>query len=251
MNIRSFVFFKIKTVLQIVWCTVFLLLPFFSYGYDNELNDLRPYVGSDWIQIKDDKRHQIKAFIRREENKTFRSFKVEILLNANLKTLSNVLLDFDNYHKWYWRVQQLNLLKKNSDTHYILYVVHDVPYQLPDLDVVLDATVEPQNTHKNYLTIKVAAKPDYLPTRPPFKRMIAEDMSIKITPIGKNKTLMEIQGYFEVANTVLPTWAANMIQRSAPYTVCLQLKRMTTLAEYANAKSEANFPIYEFDELGK
>lgn len=250
MNMRSLCFFKFKMVQQIVYCTI-LLFPFLSHGYDNELNELRPYIGSDWIQIKDDKRHQIKAFIRREENKSFRSFKVEMLLNSDLKTLSNVLLDFDNFYKWYWKLKTIDVLKKISDKHYILYFVHDVPYQLPDLDVVLDATVEPQNLHKNYLTIKVAAHPNYLPERPPFKRMIAEDMSIRITPVGKDKTLMEIQGYFEVANTVLPTWAANMIQRSAPYTVCLQLKRMTTLPEYINRKSEVDFPIYEFDELGK
>lgn len=249
MNIRSFLFVFRKTVQHLICCTV--LLSSLAYGYDNELNELRPYIGSNWIQIKDDKRHQIKAFIRREENKSFRSFKVEMILNSDLKTLSNVLLDFDNFYKWYWRLKTIDVLKKISDKHYILYIVHDVPYQLPDLDVVLDATVEPQNLHKNYLTIKVAARPNYLPERPPFKRMIAEDMSIRITPIAKDKTLMEIQGYFEVESSVLPTWAANMIQRSAPYTVCLQLKRMTTLPEYINRKSEVDFPIYEFDELAK
>ena len=165
--------------------------------------------------------------------------------------MSNVLLDFSNYHKWYWKLKEIEVLKKISDRHYILYIVHDVPYQLPDLDVVLDAVVEPQNAQKHYLTIKVSARSDYLPERPPLKRMIAEDMSIRITPIAKDKTLMEVQGYFEVESSILPTWAANMIQRSAPYMVCTQLKKMTTIPEYINRKSELDFPIYEFEDLNK
>lgn len=34
------------------------------------------------------------------------------MLNANLTTLSNVLLDFPNYHKWYWKAKDVQLLKK-------------------------------------------------------------------------------------------------------------------------------------------
>jgi len=218
-----------------------------SNADDEDLKSLRPTLGVEWIQVHNDKRHEIKAYIRREENKPFRSFKAEIILNANLTTLSNVLLDFPNYHKWYWKAKDVQLLKKVSPTRYLIYLIHDIPYELPDLDIILDAVIEPQTAHKNYLTIKVSALPDYLPERPPLRRMSAEDMSIRITPIGKDKTLMEIQGYFEVTNTILPARAANMIQRSAPYTVCLQLKRMTNLPEYIHKKPDIGFPIYEFE----
>ena len=79
---------------------------------DEDLKSLRPTLGVEWIQVHNDKRHEIKAYIRREENKPFRSFKAEIMLNANLTTLSNVLLDFPNYHKWYWKAKDVQLLKK-------------------------------------------------------------------------------------------------------------------------------------------
>lgn len=237
-----------KTTCLLPISMLFLCVSHISYASDEELNALRPSLGLEWVQVNDDKRHEVKTYIRHEENKPFRSFKAEILLNANLRTLANVLLDFSNYHKWYWRAHNVQLLKKLSATHYIIYLIHDTPYNLPDLDVILEAIVEPQTHTKNYLSIKVSALPNYLPERPPLKRMVAEDMSIRITPIAQDKTLLEVQGYFEVTNTILPIWAANMIQRSAPYTVCVQLKKMTMMPEYINQKPDLNFPIYEFED---
>lgn len=96
----------------------------------------------------------------------------------------------------------MQLLKKVSHTHFILYIVHDVPYNLPDLDVILEATVEPQSINKPHITVKVAALPNHLPLKPPLQRMIAEDMRIRITPIANNKVQLEATGYFDAGGTV-------------------------------------------------
>lgn len=214
-----------------------------------EIDELRPRIGQEWVQVQNDKRHNIRAYIRHEEHKRYRSFKADIILDTNIKTLANVLLDFDNYTKWYWRATQAQLLKKVSPTHFIFYIVHDVPYNIPNLDVILDATVEPQTINKPYITVKVAALPNYLPLKPPLQRMIAEDMSIRITPIAHNQILMEVHGYFEAPNNVLPVWAANIIQRTAPYTVLSQLKKMTLQEHYQKNNTPIGFPVYEYEEL--
>ena len=117
--------------------------------------------------------------------------------------------------------------------------MHDAPYKIPDLDVILDAVVEPQSASQSAITIKVSALPDYLPLKPSLKRMVAEDMSVRITPLPNNRVHLEVQGYLEVANTVLPTWAANMIQRTAPYAVLTQLKKMANLEHYQKAYDES------------
>ncbi|MBK7299141.1 MAG: hypothetical protein IPI79_01225 [Moraxellaceae bacterium] len=59
--------------------------------------------------------------------------------------------------------------QKHSPTHFIIYIVHDAPYNIPDLDVILDAVVEPQSASQSAITIKVSALPDYLPLKPIFK----------------------------------------------------------------------------------
>ncbi len=215
---------------------------------NNELDELRPRLGSEWIQVQNDKRNNIRAYIRHEDDKTFRSFKADMILDADIKTLAAVMLDFENYIKWYWRTQHSELLNKKSATHFVLYIVHDTPYNIPDLDVILDASVTPQSAQQPSITIKVSALPDYLPPKPPLQRMAAEDMSIRITPLSKERVHIEVQGYFEVRNLVLPVWAANMIQRTAPYNVLTQLKKMAMMEHYQNSNIGIGFPIYNYEE---
>ncbi|MBK7299142.1 MAG: hypothetical protein IPI79_01230 [Moraxellaceae bacterium] len=51
-----------------------------------------------------------------------------------------------------------------------------------------------------------------------------------------------------MANTVLPTWAANMIQRTAPYAVLTQLKKMANLEHYQKANTPIGFAVYNHEE---
>lgn len=214
----------------------------------NELEELRPHLGNEWLQIQNDKRNDIRTYIRHEDDKPFRSFKADMRLDVNLKTLASVMLDFDNYTKWYWKTRTSKLLKKHSPTHFIIYIVHDAPYNIPNLDVILDAVVEPQSASQSAITIKVSALPDYLPLKPPLHRMAAEDMSIKVTPLPNERVHIEVQGYFEVRNHVLPLWAANMIQRTAPYAVLTQLKKMANLEHYQKANTPIGFAVYNHEE---
>ena len=215
---------------------------------NNELDELRPRLGNEWVQVQNDKRNNIRAYIRHEDDKSFRSFKADMILDADIKTLAAVMLDFDNYIKWYWRTQHSELLNKKSATHFVLYIVHDAPYNIPDLDVILDATVTPQSAQQAAITIKVSALPDYLPPKPPLQRMAAEDMSIRVTPLSKERVHIEVQGYFEIRDHVLPVWAANMIQRTAPHNVLNQLKKMAEMQHYQQSNVAIGFPIYNYEQ---
>lgn len=229
----------------------YFLLILCSYSHivvANEIDELRAKLGNEWIQVQNDTRNSIRTYIRREDDKSFRSFKADMILNTDIKTLAAVLLDFDNYTKWYWRTQHSKLLSKKSATHFIIYIVHDAPYNIPDLDVILEATVTPQNAQQSTITINVSALPDYLPLNPTLHRMAAEDMSVRITPLSKERVHIEVQGYFELHNHTLPIWAANTIQRTAPYHVLTQLKKMASLEHYQNKHIEIGYPIYNYDE---
>lgn len=230
----------------ILWCLYYCTTSVSAFAA-SELEGLRPYLGNEWVQVHNDKRNQIKAYIRQEDDKAFRSFKANMTLNTNVKTLANILLDFDNYTKWYWKTQTSQLVKQLSPTHFVVYIVHDLPYKLPSFDVVLDGVIEPQTATQNYLSIKVTALPNYLPLQPPLKRMVAEDMSVRITPLSKERIYLEVQGYFEAPSNILPLWAANMIQRTAPYSVLTQLKKMADLEHYQKADTPIGFPIYDYE----
>ena len=90
------------------------------------------------------------------------------------------------------------------------------------------------------MTLKVTAVPSMLPENPPLVRIVAEEMTIQFTPIATNKVEMSIEGYFDPGG-VAPAWAANFVQRRAPYAVLLALQRMTEKDEYLKAKTTLPF----------
>ena len=43
----------------------------------DDLDELQDKLGNEWVQVKNDRRHSMKTFVKQEDGKRFRSFKVE------------------------------------------------------------------------------------------------------------------------------------------------------------------------------
>lgn len=233
--------------LAALYCAFLLILGSASAYAESDLDDLRSHLGREWVLMKNDRMRNIKTYARLEDGKRYRSFKVEAVLDTSVDALAHVLLDFEGYTRWYWKTRESRLVQQKSPTEFIVYMVHEAPYGLPDRDVVLQGVVEPQSRTKRALTLKVSALPEHLPAKPPLIRMPAEDMSVKFSPLPNNKVQLEAEGYFDAGGTV-PAWAANFVQRSAPYSVVLGLQRMVSLDEYRASKKNLAFPIYNFED---
>ncbi len=226
-----------------------LMVPFFAlsvsasaFAADDELDELQTKMGNEWILVKNDQRHAIKTYAKQEDGKRFRSFKVEATIDSTMEAGVRVLLDAENYTKWYWEVEESHMLKRASDTEYYIYLKHRAPYGLPDRDVILHAIVEPQTKTKNYITLRVKADPTFIPEKPPLVRMPAEDMVVTYTPLGNNKVRIEGEGYVDPGGKV-PTWANNYVQRNAPYSILIGLIRMMGNDTYRRSKVPMPFPI--------
>ncbi len=224
--------------------TVLLAAPPVLHAADeqDDLDELQTKLGNEWVMVKNDKLRNIKTFAKQEDGKRYRSFKVEASLDGDVATGARVMLDFENYGKWYWEVMDSKLLKRVSPTEYYMYMIHRAPGGLPNRDVILHAVVEPQAKGKNYLLLRVKAVPDYIEQKPPLVRMPAEDMTVKFTPQKEGKVLIEAEGYVDPGGKV-PTWAINFIQRSAPYSILVGMQRMLRTDEYRNARTPLPFPI--------
>lgn len=209
---------------------------------DDNLSDLRTQLGDQWVLQKNDRRANIKTWIKQEDNKKYRSFKVEATLNGDMQTFARVLLDADSYSKWYWEVTDSKLLHQASPTEYYIYLKHRAPVGQPDRDVILHASVEPQTNDNSSMMVQVRSAPSFIAEKPNLVRMPAEDMSIKLTPLPGNRIQLEAEGYVDPGGTV-PNWAINFIQRSAPYSIILGLQRMMNKSEYAKSKEALPFPI--------
>lgn len=212
---------------------------------ERDLDDFRAEAArNEWRLSKNDKRHEIKVYVKNEEGKNIRSFRVEALFDAPLEVITRVQSDVDNYIRWYFETLESKLLKKVSDKEFIFYLVHDAPIGMPDRDVVIKATIEPMTAKKPFVVIKMVSIPDYIPARPPYVRMIAENYVVKFTPQGKDKTLLESEGFIDPGG-VSPSWAVNYVQGKGPYTNMMGMRRMITLPQYRDAKTPLPFTFVE------
>ena len=199
---------------------------------------------NEWRLHKSDKRHNIQVYVKNEEGQAVRSFRVEAVLEAPVETLARIQFDIDSFPRWYFAVTEAKLLKKISDREYIFYMVHDAPVGTPDRDVILKVTIDPMTKKQPYVFLKFDALPDYLPVRPPFVRMQAENYTVKWTPIDKNTTRIEVDGYVDPGG-ITPAWAINFVQRTAPYTTMVGLARMLQLPYYRDSKESIGFSYME------
>jgi hypothetical protein len=212
---------------------------------ERDLDDFRAEAArNEWRLSKSDKLHQIKVYVKNEEGKNIRSFRVEAMLDAPLDVVARVQADVDSYIRWYFAVLEVKLLKKVSDKEFIFYMVHDAPIGTPDRDVILKATIEPMTTKKPFVVVKMTSIPDYAPARPPYVRMTAENYVVKLTPQGKDKTLLESEGFIDPDGTA-PSWAVNFVQGKGPYTNMMGMQRMINLPQFRDAKTPIPYTFVE------
>ncbi|MDO9177499.1 MAG: hypothetical protein Q7U16_04105 [Agitococcus sp.] len=213
---------------------------------NDDLDDLRTsnIARDEWRLIKQDRAHDIQAYDKRDFGKSLRAFKVDYEVETTLDDIARVYFDFENYRKWFYQVQEAKLIKKVSATEFYYYIVHRAPPTLPDRDAIIHAVIEPYSTKRGYALLTLKSIPKYLPEKPPLVRMIAEDMTVKWTPIGNGKIRGVVEGYIDPGG-VAPSWAINFIQSRAPYQTALGFQRV--LKQMAGEESKEK-PVFSLTD---
>ncbi|HNJ85835.1 MAG TPA: hypothetical protein PKU92_04545 [Agitococcus sp.] len=199
---------------------------------------------NEWVLVKKDKLKNITTWAKREDGKSIRSFRVEMIVDADLETLARIHFDVENIKRWFWETKESRLLKKVNDKEYYFYQVYNAPLTVPDRDSIVHVTVEPFTAKKGYMVLKLTASPDFMPEQPGKTRVAAQNYYIKFTPIDKNTTRLESEGYIDPGG-IIPAWTINFVQRSAPYVSMLGLARMVQLPYYRESKESMDFTYME------
>lgn len=229
---------------RIAQISLLALLSVNVFAASDDLDDLRSskIAQDEWRLIKQDRAHDIQAYDKRDFGKNLRAFKVDYEVETSLDDIARVYFDFDNYRKWFYQVQEAKLLKKVSATEFYYYIVHRAPPTLPDRDAIIHATIEPYTTKRGYALLTLKSIPNYMPDKPPLVRMVAEDMTVKWTPIGGGKIKGVVEGYIDPGG-VAPSWAINYIQSRAPYQTALGFQRVLKKLAGEGAKEKPFFSL--------
>lgn len=235
----------LKKVSVVLLAATTMIAPMVVHAADEDIKELRNDTrAKDWYVVKNDTLRNIKTFAKQEDGKRIRSFKIEATMDCSLDTLARVQFDIENVKRWFWETKESRLLKKVSNTEFYFYQVYNAPLTIPDRDVIVHAVVEPYSPKKGYMLIRFNAVPDFMPPQSGLTRVLAQDMTIKFTPITKEHTRLESEGYIDPGGTV-PAWTINFVQRSAPYTSTLGMQRMIQLPYYRNDEEASPFTIRE------
>ncbi|MDO8330516.1 MAG: hypothetical protein Q7T36_08610 [Fluviicoccus sp.] len=208
----------------------------------NDLDDLRTYDKDAWVMVKNDRRHQVVTYAKQEDDKRLRSFRQELTFDASIDAIALLLLDIENYPRWYHLNTESRILKKVSPTELYYYQVFDAPPGIPDRDVVVRATIQPYSARNGALKLVLRSAPDYMPPQPGLVRMPAFEMVATYTPLGNGQIKGVTEGYADPGGNS-PAWAINYVQRAAPYRNALSIRRV--VKEYENSSFVPPFKYKE------
>ncbi|HNH42838.1 MAG TPA: hypothetical protein PK633_01940 [Agitococcus sp.] len=237
----------LKKIAIMAFATLTTLTPITSFADKaDDLEELRVdnKRANDWVLVKKDKLKNITTWAKREDGKSIRSFKVDMVVDADLETLARVHFDVENIKRWFWETKESRLLKKVNDKEYYFYQVYNAPLTVPDRDSIVHVTIEPFTAKRGYMQMNLKAAPEFMPEQPGKTRVAAQNYYIKFTPIDKNTTRLESAGYIDPGG-IIPAWTINFVQRSAPYISMLGLARMVQLPYYRESKEQMDFAYIE------
>ena len=121
---------------------------------------LTPYlfgINSEEWELKKEK-NNIKVYLRDKDSFT-KEYLAETIINSDLNTIYNIILDYDNAYKWMYKLESSKILKKESENLFYVYFTVNMNWPLKKRDLVSNVTVKKA---KNNIIIELNSKPNYI-----------------------------------------------------------------------------------------
>lgn len=178
---------------------------------------------NEWVPVREDKRRHIRLFSKVEEGRRLRSMKVEAELDAPMARVISTLTDFPGFTGWLWNLKEIRVLRQGTSGEHYLHLLFRTPGGLPDRDVVLRYQVR-KNDNGRQTLIQAEDAPDFPSLKPGVVRIPDMSLTIVVEASERGGTRFSSQLQLDPGGQV-PVWAANFVQRRAPYATMLGLIR--------------------------
>ena len=92
---------------------------------------LTPYlfgINSEEWELKKEK-NNIKVYLRDKDSFT-KEYLAETIINSDLNTIYNIILDYDNAYKWMYKLESSKILKKESENLFYVYFTVNMNWPL-------------------------------------------------------------------------------------------------------------------------
>ena len=115
-----------------------LYLNLFSYEKNH-------FISSDWELKKEE--NNIKVYLRKNESNNV-EYLAETVINTNIDSILEIILDYDNSHKWMYKLEDSRIIEKKYDSLFYVYFTMEMGWPLKKRDLVSDVKIDKKDVLK-------------------------------------------------------------------------------------------------------
>lgn len=162
-----------------------------------------------------------------ESGSSYKMFKAEMIIDANLHGLIYLLKDAHAIPTWMDKVGEFEIFGKTDEFHWYSWSGVDMPWPVDNRDVV---SKEVLKKSKNTYVIEISSSPDEIKDRNGYTRLRVSDgfWSFEKLANGKIKVIYQ----FLTIPEGIPAWVVNLFIVDSPYTTLENMREMVKKEPY-------------------
>jgi len=182
-----------------------------------------------WERIRSE--DGILVFKKEVEGSPFVAFRGEGTVDAEPLRVGSVIVDVPREKEWLDSVVEARVLRKVSDTEYIMYSHLGTPIGMSDRDFVTDVTIQADPAAQT-VAFRMRSVDDPSAPKTGYVRATLIDSSFVIASAGPGKTHVVAEIHCDPKGSI-PSFIVNMFQRGWGYNTLQSLRRQVKKSEVA------------------
>jgi hypothetical protein len=177
-----------------------------------------------WEEVRDT--DGIKVFIGRIADEPIAMVKTEVIIDAELKRIKEVLDDVAGRVKWVPYLSESKILQELTPTEKLHYDRFAAPWPAADRDIVYRGTTI-RESNRGVVYIMKSEPASSLPEQKGVVRAQLLESSYSLTALNEGQTRVELIFHADPRGW-LPLWIVNIIHRTFPFRVLENLREQVT-----------------------
>ena len=172
------------------------------------INPFQKKFPTNWVLKKDV--NQIKVYLRNIDHNN-QEYIAETIVNANIKSISSIILDYNTSYQWMYKLESSKVLSKESDSLMYVYFTVNMNWPLKKRDLVSNVIISKK---ENKTIIELNSKPDHIDINSDYER-IEDTRSVWVLEfLDENKTKVSLRSYAVIEG--IPTFISDLFILESP-----------------------------------
>ena len=165
-------------------------------------------MSTEW-ELKRD-RNNIKVYLR-EKNSFAQEYLAETIIESDLKSIYEIIIDYDNSHEWMYKLESSKIIKKETENLLYVYFTVNMNWPLKKRDLVSDVKI---TQGEDYIIIDLNSVPDYIEKDDNYVRIVDTRSVWNLSKITSDKTKVTLQSYAVIDG--LPSFITDLFILESP-----------------------------------